>query len=408
MSLTNILFLSSGIFTASIVVMVALLLVAQSKLVQSGDVSIRINDDDDLTRIVPGGRTLLTTLSDTGLYLPSACGGGGTCGMCKCQVVSGGGDILPTETGHIGRNEAKEYWRLGCQIKVKQDMGILVPDEIFNIKKFACTVRSNRNVASFIKELILELDNGEVLKFKSGGYIQIDIPLYDISFKDFAIEEEYRPAWDNLKLWDIKGKNEESIYRAYSMANHPAEGNIIMLNVRIATPPPGATDIPPGISSTYIFNLKQGDKVTVSGPYGDFFVKPTKREMCFIGGGAGMAPMRSHIYNQMLTEKTDRKVTFWYGARSKLEMFYHEEYLEIAKNYPNFSYNIALSDPHPEDNWDGPTGFIHNVVHDLYLKDHDPTDIEYYLCGPPMMMSAVQKMLYDLGVEKEMIAFDEF
>ncbi|MBU2591384.1 MAG: NADH:ubiquinone reductase (Na(+)-transporting) subunit F [Nitrospinae bacterium] len=409
MSLTNILFLSSGIFTLSILAMVGLLLVAQSKLVESGDVSLRINDDDDLTKVVPAGSTLLTTLSGAEIFLPSACGGGGTCGMCKCQVVAGGGDILPTETSHIGRNEAKEHWRLSCQVKVKQDMSLLIPDEIFNIKKFECTVRSNRNVASFIKELILELDNGETLKFKSGGYIQIDIPPYDISFKDFAIEEEYCPAWNNFKLWEIKGKNEEPIYRAYSMANHPAEGNIVMLNVRIATPPPGATDIPPGLSSTYIFNLKPGDKVTVSGPYGEFFVKPTKREMCFIGGGAGMAPMRSHIYNQMLTEKTDRKVTFWYGARSRLEMFYHEEYLEIAKNHPNFSYNIALSDPQPEDKWDGPTGFIHNVIHDMYLKDHeDPTEIEYYLCGPPMMMSAVQKMLYDLGVEKEMIAFDEF
>lgn len=409
MGLIGTLGISVTVFTGYILVLVGMLLVARKKLSPSGDVKLFINDDESLTRTVSAGNTLLNTLSSQGILIPSACGGGGTCAMCKVQVIDGGGDILPTETGHISRKEAMEHWRLGCQIKVKNDLSLKIPDEIFNIKKFSCTVRSNNNVATFIKEFILDIDNGETLDFKAGGYIQIEVPAYyDIPYKNFDIQKEYHPDWDKFKIWDYIAKCDEPIIRAYSMANHPAEGNRVMLNVRIATPPPG-TSFPPGLCSSYIFSLKPGDKVTISGPYGEFFVKETKREMCFVGGGAGMAPMRSHIYNQFLTEHTNRKVTFWYGARSLREMFYHDEFLDIEKNNPNFDYNVALSDAMPENNWTGPTGFIHQVLHDNYLKDHeDPTEIEYYLCGPPMMLSAVNNMLYNLGVEKEMIMFDEF
>ncbi|MCH7590438.1 NADH:ubiquinone reductase (Na(+)-transporting) subunit F [PVC group bacterium] len=381
----------------------------KTHLVTSGNVRLGINHDESLAKQVPAGGTLLERLSALGIFLPSACGGGGTCALCKCQVFEGGGDILPTETGHISRKEAKDNWRLSCQVKVRQDMELGIPDEIFNIKKYTCTVKSNPNVASFIKELNLDLDNNEILHFKNGGYIQIDIPKYDdMPFKDFQIEDEYRPDWDKYNIWEYHGKNTEETYRAFSMANHPAEGNRIMLNVRIATPPP-KTDFPPGIASTYMFNLKKGDKVTVSGPFGEFFIKDTDREMVFIGGGAGMAPMRSHIFHLFYTEKTKRKATFFYGARSKKEMFYDDEFKEIEKNNPNFKYMVALSEPKPEDNWDGPVGFIHQVVFDTYLKDHEePDEIEYYLCGPPMMLRAIEKMLADIGVEQEMIAFDEF
>ncbi len=409
MELLSTLIASIIIFNLYILVLVTLLLVAKAKMGAGGEVKLLINEDDSLTKTVNAGETLLTTLSSQGILIPSACGGGGTCGMCKVQVLDGAGDILPTETGHVNRKEAKEKWRLGCQVKVKNDLKLKIPDEIFNIKKFECTVRSNNNVATFIKEFLLDIDGGETLDFKAGGYIQIEVPAYgDIPYKTFDIEKEYHPDWDKFKIWNYVAKCDEPIIRAYSMGNHPAEGNRVMLNVRIATPPPG-TSHPPGLCSSYIFSRKPGDKVTISGPYGEFFVKETKREMCFIGGGAGMAPMRSHIYNQFLTEKTDRQVTFWYGARSLREMFYHDEFLKIEKENPNFKYTVALSDPMPEDNWTGSTGFIHQVVHDEHLKDHDdPTEIEYYLCGPPMMLSAVNKMLYDLGVEKEMIMFDEF
>jgi len=409
MGLFGTLGVSVLIFTVYILFLVAMLLIAQKKIGVSGEVSLFINDDDSLTKKVQAGSTLLTTLSSQGILIPSACGGGGTCGMCKVKVLEGAGDLLPTESGHVSRKEAKEHIRLGCQVKVKNDLKLEIPDEIFNIKKFECTVRSNRNVATFIKEFILDIDGGEVLDFKAGGYIQIEVPAYgEIPYNTFDIEKEYHPDWDKYKVWDYVAKSDEPIIRAYSMGNHPAEGNRVMLNVRIATPPP-RTNFPPGICSSYIFSRKPGDKVTISGPYGEFFVKETDREMCFIGGGAGMAPMRSHIYHQFLTEHTTRKCTFWYGARSFREMFYHEEFLEIEKNNPNFTYNVALSEPLPEDNWKGLVGFIHQAVHDSYLKDHeDPTEIEYYLCGPPMMLSAVNKMLYDLGVEKEMIMFDEF
>jgi len=404
----GIIAISTGVFTITILILVAALNYAEAKLVNKGNVKILINDDEEKSPEVEAGGNLLFTLADQGIYLPSACGGQGTCGQCKCQVLEGGGDVLPTEESHLTRREIKEHYRLACQIKVKQDMKIHIPEEIFNIQKFECTVRSNKNVATFIKELILELPEGMHLNFKAGGYIQIYIPPYSLSFREFDIEKEYHPDWDKYRLWDLKASNDEEIFRAYSMANHPAEGDIVMLNVRIATPPPG-TDFPPGIASSYIFNLKPGDKVTISGPYGEFFIKDTDREMMYIGGGAGMAPMRSHIFHLFKTLKTKRKVTFWYGARSKREMFYDEEFKQIEKEFPNFSYNVALSEPLPEDNWDGPVGFIHQVVYDNYLSKHEaPEDIEYYMCGPPLMIKAVNSMLYDLGVERDMIAFDDF
>eukprot|EP00904_Undaria_pinnatifida_P001951 jgi/Undpi1/11757/HiC_scaffold_37.g14052.m1 len=386
------------------------LLFAQSKLVQKGKVKILINGDESKSPEVEAGGTLLSVLSAQGVFLPSACGGGGTCAMCKCQVMDGGGDILPTERAHISRTESKEDWRLACQVKVKQDMQIRVPDEVFSIKKWECTVRSNDNVATFIKELDVTLPEGEILDFESGGYIQIDVPEYKgIQFRDFEVDSEYHDDWDRFKVWDNVANNDEECFRAYSMANHPAEGNRVTLNIRIATPPPRTEGIPPGICSSYVFSLKAGDKITISGPYGEFFIKETDAEMCYIGGGAGMAPLRSHIFHLFHTLKTDRTVSYWYGARSKREMFYTEHFEAIERDFPNFKYHVALSDPLPEDNWTGYTGFIHQVVLDNYLKEHDaPDEIEYYLCGPPMMLTAVQNMLDDLGVEKEQIAFDDF
>ena len=403
--------LSVLIFSGVILILVLMLNLAESKLLPQGDVSININGDDDKSLRVRPGSTLLSALATENIFLPSACGGGGTCAMCKCQVNEGGGEILPTEKGHISRAEAKENWRLACQVKIKENMKVHVPDEIFNIQKWDCTVRSNSNVATFIKELILELPKGENLNFTAGGYIQIDIPEYhQLSFKNFNVEKEYHEDWDKFKIWDVVANNDEDCFRAYSMANHPAEGNIIMLNVRIATPPPALWDqVPPGIASSYIFNLKKGDKVTISGPFGEFFAKDTKREMLYLGGGAGMAPMRSHLFDLLDTKKTDRKITFFYGARSAREMFYHDDFLKLEKEHPNFKYIVGLSEPMPEDNWKGPTGFIHNVALEEYLKDHDdPSEIEYYMCGPPMMIDACDKMLYDLGVERDMIAYDSF
>ena len=398
------------VFTTVILILVYLLSVAEKKLLPQGDVRILINGDEEKSPTLKPGGTLLSALATQNVFLPSACGGGGTCAMCLCQVNSGGGQILPTELGHISRNDAKDNWRLACQVKVKQDMEIQIPHEIFSIKKYECKVRSNNNVATFIKELILELPDGETLPFESGGYIQIDIPKYKLEYSQFKVESEYHEDWDKFKMWDLVAKNEiEGEYRAYSMANHPAEGNIVMLNVRIAHPPPRQWDAPPGIASSYIFNLKPGDKVSISGPFGDFFIKDTDREMVYIGGGAGMAPLRSHIFHLFDTLKTNRKVSYWYGARSSREMFYDKEFKEIESKFPNFSYHVALSDPLPKENWSGHTGFIHQVVQENYLNSHDdPTDIEYYMCGPPMMNSAVQKMLNDIGVEKEMIDFDDF
>ena len=404
-------FLSVAIFCGIILILVLMLNFAESKLLPQGEVTININGDDEKSMQLKPGPTLLSALATQNIFLPSACGGGGTCALCKCQVNEGGGEILPTEKGHISRSEAKDNWRLACQVKIKDDMKVHVPDEIFNIQKWDCTVRSNKNVATFIKELVLELPKGENLNFTAGGYIQIDVPEYhDLGFKNFDVEKEYHEDWDKFKIWDVVANNDEDCFRAYSMANHPAEGNIIMLNVRIATPPPALWDqVPPGIASSYIFNLKAGDKVTISGPFGEFFAKDTDREMIYLGGGAGMAPMRSHLFDLLDTQKTKRKITFFYGARSAREMFYHDDFTRLEKEFPNFKYVVGLSEPMPEDNWEGPTGFIHNVAFDQYLKDHeDPTELEYYMCGPPMMIDACDKMLYDLGVEREMIAYDSF
>ncbi len=400
------------VFLSVILILVMVLLYAKKKLTPQGDVKITINGEKEL--VTSPGSTLLSTLSAEKIFLPSACGGGGTCGMCKCQVNDGGGSILPTEKGFFSRKEQMANWRLGCQVKVREDMDISIPAEIFGIKKWECTVVSNKNVATFIKEFVVQLPEGESMDFRSGGYIQIDVPAINVDFKDFDIDEEYRGDWDKFKLWGLTMKNPEPQYRAYSMANHPAEGNIVMLNIRIATPPfdskaGGFMNVNPGVCSSYVFSRNPGDKVMVSGPYGEFFIKPTKREMMFIGGGAGMAPMRSHIYDQFLTQKTDRKTTFWYGGRSLRELFYVDEFRAIENDNPNFKFNIALSEPQAEDNWDGYVGFIHQVIMDEYLKKHDePEEIEYYLCGPPMMNQAVLKMLDDYGVPEEMIAFDDF
>ena len=409
MPLFQMVLLSTVVMAVIIFALITVLSFVESKVAKKGDCKILINDETE-PLVVAGGANLLSTLSANKIFLPSACGGGGTCAMCKCQVLEGGGDILPTETGLIPRSEQKEHYRLACQVKIRQDMKIRIPEEVFKIQKFECKVRSNHNVATFIKELVIELPKDKKLDFEAGGYIQIDIPSYKVNFKDFIIEEKYHPDWDKYNLWDLKADNDEEVFRAYSMASHPAEDGIVMLNVRIATPPPRDMTLPPGKASSYIFNLKPGDPVTISGPYGEFFIKDTKREMLYIGGGAGMAPMRSHIFHLFHTLKTtDRKVSFWYGARSRREMFYDDQFKAIEKEYPNFSYHVALSEPLPEDNWDGPVGFIHQVVKDEYLAKHEePEEIEYYLCGPPMMIDAVQNMLDSQGVPQEMIAFDSF
>jgi len=413
MGIGLIIILSVVVFLVIVVLLVSLLLYAKAKLVPSGPVKITINDEKVVE--VQGGSPLLQTLANQKIFLPSACGGGGTCAMCKCQVIKGGGSILPTETGYFTRKEQLDNWRLGCQVKVREDMEIRIPEEIFGIKKWECEVVSNRNVATFIKEFVVRLPQGEHLNFKSGGYIQIDVPPCEVDYrKDIFVEDEYREDWDNYKMWDLKMKNSEPIFRAYSMANHPAEGNTIMLNIRIATPPwdnktNSFLKVNPGICSSYIFSRKPGDKVTISGPYGEFFIKPTEREMMFIGGGAGMAPMRSHIFDLFKTKHTHRKATFWYGGRSLRELFYVDEFEKIEKEYTNFKFNIALSEPLPEDNWQGYTGFIHQVIFDNYLSKHsEPEEIEYYICGPPMMNEAVLKMLDEYGVPKDMIAFDDF
>ena len=407
----GIIAISIAVFLAVILTLVMVLLYARAKLTPQGEVKLQVNDKEFA---VQPGSTVLTTLSNQGIFLPSACGGGGTCAMCKCQVLEGGGSILPTETGFFTRKEQQENWRLGCQVKIREDMKIQIPEEVMGIKKWECEVISNRNVATFIKEFKVRLPEGENLDFKSGGYIQIDVPKIEVEFKDFVVEEQFRDEWDKFKMWDLKMKNPEETFRAYSMANHPAEGNIVMLNIRIATPPWDRSKgqfmkINPGICSSYIFSCKPGDKVMISGPYGEFFIKETNKEMVYIGGGAGMAPLRSHIFHLFYTVKTDRKVSYWYGARSKREVFYEDEFRAIEKKFPNFKFNIALSEPLPEDKWKGMTGFIHQVVYDEYLSKHEePEEIEYYLCGPPMMNDAVQKMLYDLGVPDEMVDFDDF
>jgi len=396
------------LFTAIVLALVGLILAVRAKLVPSGDIEITVNGEKVLT--VPSGGKLLNTLADQGLLIPSACGGSGTCGQCRVRVLEGGGAILPTELSSITRREASAGERLACQVSVKQSMRIEVPEEVFGVRRWTCKVRSNRNVATFIKELVLELPEGEEVPFRAGGYVQVECPPHELSYKDFDIEERFRDDWDKYNLWRYRSVVHKTVTRAYSMASYPLESDIIMLNVRIATPPPGAApNIPPGIMSSYIFGLKPGDEVIISGPYGEFFAKETDNEMVFIGGGAGMAPMRSHIFDQLLRLKSKRKITFWYGARSKREIFYAEDFEKLAAENDNFEFNIALSDPVPGDDWDGYTGFIHQVLHDNYLQDHPaPEDCEYYLCGPPVMNAAVIHMLEDLGVEPEHIMLDDF
>lgn len=432
--MSSIIITSIVAFSAVILLLVLILLYAQSKLVQSGDVKIIVNGDEANPIVTAAGSTLLNTLSAQKIFLPSACGGGGTCAMCKCTINEGGGDVLPTEVGHLNRAEQKEGVRLSCQVKVKQDMRIHIPEEIFGIKKWECEVVSNYNVASFIKEFVVKLPEGETLDFEAGGYIQVDVPPVVCEFKDMDIkplpddpagDDKFKGDWDKFGLWDLKMVNKEEIFRAYSMANHPAEGNIVMLNIRIATPPWDRAnnkwmDVNPGICSSYVFTRKPGDKVTISGPYGEFFIKPTEAEMLYIGGGAGMAPMRSHLFHLFHTLKTGRKVTYWYGGRSKRELFYLEDFQKIEKEFPNFSFHLVLSEPVPEDNWierkdmddkegDGFLGFVHQAVIDQYLSKHDaPEEIEFYFCGPPMMNAAVLKMCDDWGVPDENVAFDDF
>ncbi|MCP4520273.1 MAG: NADH:ubiquinone reductase (Na(+)-transporting) subunit F [Cytophagales bacterium] len=419
-------------FTIVIMLLVFILLFAQAKLVQSGDVTITINGEREIK--VPAGSTLLTTLSQADLFLPSACGGGGTCAMCKCKVPEGGGEVLPTEEGHLSRKEKGEKVRLSCQVKVKEDMQVEVPEEVFGIKKWECEVVSNYNVASFIKEFVVKLPEGETLDFEAGGYIQIDVPAVEVDFKDFNIDahpehhpklDEFQGEWDKFGLWDLTMKNPEPLFRAYSMANHPAEGNIVMLTIRIATPPWDRAankwmDVNPGVCSSYVFSRKPGDKVTVSGPYGEFFIKETEAEMIYVGGGAGMAPMRSHLFHLFHTLKTGRKVTYWYGGRSKRELFYIDHFRKIEKEFPNFQFHIVLSDPTEEDNWkpkkdmddpegDGFLGFVHQAVIDQQLNKHEePEEIEFYFCGPPLMNQAVLKMCDDFGIPKENVLFDDF
>jgi Na+-transporting NADH:ubiquinone oxidoreductase subunit F len=397
-------------FTFVIVSLVAFLMVARGKLVATGAVSIVVNDDASSALATVAGGTLLGTLAAEKIFIPSACGGKGSCGVCKVNVTEGGGAMLPTEVSHINRGEAREGCRLACQVKIKGDMKIEVPAEIFDVRKWICNVRSNRNVATFIKELVLELPPGEEVPFRAGGYIQIESPPHIVQYKNFDIESEYREDWDKFDMWRYVSKVDEEVTRAYSMANFPEEKGIIMLNVRVASPPPRSPEgTPPGKMSSFIFNLKPEDEVTISGPFGEFFAKETDAEMMFIGGGAGMAPMRSHIFDQLRRLHSKRKITYWYGARSLREAFYQEDFDELARDFDNFGWHLALSEPQPEDNWTGYTGFIHQVVHDNYLKDHPaPEDIEYYLCGPPLMLQACRQMFDDLGVEPENVLFDDF
>ncbi|MFN1583018.1 NADH:ubiquinone reductase (Na(+)-transporting) subunit F [Vibrio rotiferianus] len=396
-------------FTLIVLALVLVILFAKSKLVPTGDITISVNDDPSLAIVTQPGGKLLSALAGAGVFVSSACGGGGSCGQCRVKVKSGGGDILPTELDHITKGEAREGERLACQVAMKTDMNIELPEEIFGVKKWECTVISNDNKATFIKELKLQIPDGESVPFRAGGYIQIEAPAHHVKYADFDVPEEYREDWDKFNLFRYESKVNEETIRAYSMANYPEEHGIIMLNVRIATPPPNNPDVPPGIMSSFIWSLKEGDKCTISGPFGEFFAKDTDAEMVFVGGGAGMAPMRSHIFDQLKRLHSKRKMSFWYGARSKREMFYVEDFDGLAADNDNFVWHCALSDPMPEDNWDGYTGFIHNVLYENYLRDHEaPEDCEYYMCGPPMMNAAVIGMLKDLGVEDENILLDDF
>ncbi len=406
---STIILLGVVMFTVVVLSLVLVILGARSKLVSSGDVTIEINGDPEHTITTPAGSKLLNTLAANGIFLSSACGGGGSCAQCICKVIEGGGSILPTEESAFTMGEKKEGWRLSCQVPVKQDMKIEVDEEIFGVKRWTCEVVSNPNVATFIKELTLKLPEGEDVDFRAGGYVQLECPPHEVHYKDFDIEEEYHPDWDKFNVWKYVSKVTEPTIRAYSMANYPEEKGLVKFNIRIATPPPGRDDLPPGIMSSYVFSLKPGDKIDVMGPFGEFFAKDTDNEMVFVGGGAGMAPMRSHIFDQLKRLKSKRKISFWYGARSLREAFYVEEFDKLAEENENFSWHLALSDPLPEDNWTGPTGFIHNVLYENYLKDHPaPEDCEYYMCGPPMMNAAVIKLMEDMGVEPENVLLDDF
>ena len=401
-------FFSIIVFTGILLLLAMLILWVRARLVPQGDITITVNGEKELN--TPAGGRLLGTLADAGIFVPSACGGGGTCGQCRVRVLEGGGSLLPTEASLISKREAADGERLACQVAVSRNLEVQVPEDVFGVKKWQCTVRSNDNVATFIKELVLELPAGETLEFKAGGYIQIECEPHELDYSNFDIGEEYLDDWRKFGLLELRSVVTEPAIRAYSMANYPEENNIVMLNVRIATPPPGAGDkVPTGIMSSYIFNLKPGDPVIISGPYGEFLAKDTDAEMVFVGGGAGMAPMRSHIFDQLKRLHSNRKITFWYGARSLREAFYVEEFDELERNHENFSWHLALSDPLPEDHWQGMVGFIHEVLYDNYLKDHPaPEDCEYYMCGPPMMNAAVERLLYDLGVEEENVLFDDF
>ncbi len=396
-----------SMFTTIVVALVGIILFAKSRLVSSGNISIEINGERTIE--VPSGGKLLQTLADANLFLASACGGGGTCAQCKCIVQEGGGAMLPTEEGHFNRRDAVNGWRLSCQTPVKQDMKITIPEEVFGVKQWECTVESNDNVATFIKELVLRLPEGEHVDFRAGGYVQLECPPFQLKYSDFDIGEEYRGDWERFGFFKTEASCPDTTIRAYSMANYPEERGVVKFNIRIATPPPGSEGIPAGVMSSWVFGLKPGDKVTVYGPFGEFFAKETDAEMIFIGGGAGMAPMRSHLFDQLKRLNSNRKISFWYGARSLREMFYVEDYDGLAEENENFDWHVALSDPQAEDNWDGLTGFIHNVLYEQYLKDHPaPEDCEFYMCGPPMMNAAVIKMLLDLGVERDNIALDDF
>lgn len=401
--------LGVSLFTGIILLLVAIIVTARYFLVPRGQVKITINDDPDKALDVRPGGKLLQTLGSQGIYVPSACGGGGSCGQCVVKIKEGGGAILPTETSHINRRAEREGLRLSCQVSVKQDMQIELPPEIFSARKMKCRVKSNRNVASFIKELVLELPEGEALDFRAGGYVQIEAPSHEVQYRDFDIEEKFRADWDRFDIWQYHSVVSESLQRAYSMANHPGEKGVIMLNVRVATPPPHHPKVPPGAMSSYIFSLKPGDEVEISGPFGDFYARETETEMIFLGGGAGMAPLRSIIFDQLLRVKTRRKISYWYGARSLKELFYDEDFKKLEAEHDNFSWHVALSEPQPEDNWEGLTGFIHEVLYKEYLKDHPaPEDCEYYLCGPPMLLMAAREMLENLGVLPESIFYDDF
>jgi Na+-transporting NADH:ubiquinone oxidoreductase subunit F len=400
--------LAVAVFTGIIVSLSALVLFTRSKLVESGVVEMIVNDDRDFQ--VPAGVKLLTALSNVGLYLPGGCGGKGTCGQCRVKVLEGGGPMLPTESALIGRKEAVDQVRLGCQVTVRENIRVRISDEVFGVRKWICTVRSTCGLSTFIKEIVLELPTGEHVPFRAGGYIQVECPPYQATFADFDLEPQFRDEWDHHKLWRFQAGTKTPTTRAYSMANYPEERGIILLNIGIALPPPGSGEnVPPGVVSSYLFNLQPGDPVTIAGPYGEFYAKDTDNEMVFIGGGTGMAPLRSHIFDQLKRVKTDRKISFWFGVRSRRDLFYHDEFERLAAEYPNFRYMAALSDPKSDDDWDGPVGFIHQVAYDQYLADHEaPEDCEYYMCGPPLMISAVQKMLSDLGVSEENVMFDDF